>query len=138
MSAPEAFFDTNILLYLLSEDAAKAERAEQLVGGGGIVSVQVLNEFTSVASRKLGMTIDEIREILETVRAVCAVEPLTVQTHDLALDFARRYGFHIYDAAIVASASIAGCGRLYSEDLQDGQVIDRRLTLCNPFRVKLA
>jgi predicted nucleic acid-binding protein len=55
MSGTDAFFDTNVLLYLLSGDASKADRAEALVAAGGIISVQVLNEFASVASRKLGM-----------------------------------------------------------------------------------
>src|SRR5476649_1243672 len=68
MNGADSFFDTNILLYLLSKDAAKADRAEALLASGGVVSVQVLNEFASVASRKLAMTITEIREILSTIR----------------------------------------------------------------------
>ena len=62
MSGTEAFLDTNVLLYLLSRDAAKADRAEALVVAGGVISVQVLNEFASVASRKLEMSWAEIRE----------------------------------------------------------------------------
>ena len=54
MKAAERFFDTNILLYLLSADQDKADRAEAALTAGGSVSVQVLNEFASVASRKLG------------------------------------------------------------------------------------
>jgi predicted nucleic acid-binding protein len=75
MSASDDFFDTNVLLYMLSGDPAKADRAEALIGAGGVISVQVLNEFASVASRKLGLQFTEIREILTTVRAVCSVEP---------------------------------------------------------------
>ena len=75
MSGTEAFLDTNVLLYLLSADAAKADCAEALVAAGGVIRVQVLNEFASVASRKLGMSWAEIREVLETIRAVCRVEP---------------------------------------------------------------
>ena len=73
MSEVDSFFDTNVLLYLLSNDAAKADRAEALLASGGVVSVQVLNEFASVASRKLVITIPEIREILSTIQAVCIV-----------------------------------------------------------------
>ncbi|MEZ5584156.1 MAG: hypothetical protein R3F37_16670 [Candidatus Competibacteraceae bacterium] len=54
MNANERFFDTNILLYLLSSDGAKADRAEQLIATGGVISVQVLNEFAARASAKLG------------------------------------------------------------------------------------
>ena len=86
MSATDVFFDTNVLLYLLSEDEARANRAEALIAGGGTVSVQVLNEFVAVATRKLGMTLTETREMLSTIRAVCAVKPVDIETHDLGLD----------------------------------------------------
>ena len=132
MSAADCFFDTNVLLYLLSKDAAKADRAEALLATGGIVSVQVLNEFASVATRKLAMTIPEIREILSTIRAICVVRSLDIETHDLGLEMAERYGFSIYDGLIVAAAVRAGSAILYTEDLQQGQVIDQ-VTIQNPF-----
>src|SRR5438128_10067001 len=106
MSAAERFFDTNVLLYLVSGDDAKADRAEALIGAGGVISVQVLNEFASVASRKLAMPLPEIREVLSTVRTACTVEPLTVRTHDLALDLVERYHLSFYDGLIVAAARL--------------------------------
>jgi predicted nucleic acid-binding protein len=129
----KAFFDTNVLLYLLSADDVRADQAEALVALGGTISVQVLNEFAAVASRKLRMTPGEIRDILAPIRAVCAVVPVTVETHDRALELAERYGLSMYDALIVSSALLAGCRTLYSEDMQHGQVIDRQLTIRNPF-----
>ncbi len=69
MNATDAFFDTNVLLYVLSADATKANQAETLLASGGTISVQVLNEMASVASRKLGMPVAEIREVLAVVRA---------------------------------------------------------------------
>lgn len=135
MNAAEAFFDTNILLYLLSGDSEKADRAEALLAKGGVISVQVLNEFTAVASRKLGLSYPEIREVLQTVREVCKVDSIMVETHDLGLQVAERYKFSFYDSLIVASALLARCGTLYSEDLQDDQIIDGRLTVRNPFTV---
>ena len=133
MSGTEAFFDTNVLLYLLSGDASKADRAEALVVVGGVISVQVLNEFASVASRKLGMSWAEIREVLGTIRAVCRVEPISLETHDRGFALSERYGFSIYDSMILASALLAGCNLVYTEDLQDGQCFDGRLTVRNPF-----
>jgi predicted nucleic acid-binding protein len=132
MSEVDSFFDTNVLLYLLSKDAAKADRAEALLASGGVVSVQVLNEFASVASRKLAMTILEIREILSTIRAVCIVNPLDIETHELGLDMAERYGFSIYDGLIVAAAVRAGCAILYTKDLRQGQMIEK-LQIRKPF-----
>lgn len=134
MKAAERFFDTNILLYLLSADQDKADRAESALAAGGSVSVQVLNEFASVASRKLGMSIPEIREALAAIRAVCRVEPMSEDTHDLGLKVAERYELSVYDSMIVASALLAGCKSLLTEDLQDGQAFDGRLKVRNPFR----
>lgn len=133
MNEVEAFFDTNVLLYLLSEDETKADYAEGLVAGGGVISVQVLNEFAAVAVRKLAMSWTEIREVLTQVRAICSVEPITVQTHDRGLQIAERYHFSIYDSMIVASALLAGCKTLYSEDMHDSQIIDDHLIVHNPF-----
>jgi predicted nucleic acid-binding protein len=133
MSGGDDFFDTNVVLYLLSADPAKADRAEELLAIGGTISVQVLNEFVAVASRKLHMSWIEIREVLAQVRAVCAVEPVTIETHERALRLAERYGISIYDALIVSAALLANCKTLHSEDLQDGQVIERQLTIRNPF-----
>ncbi len=133
MKVTRAFFDTNVLLYVLSEDSAKADRAEETLAQGGVISVQVLNEFASVASRKHRLSYAEIREVLETFRAICKVEPLTVAVHERGLDIAERYGFSLYDALIAAAALNAGCAVLYSEDMQDGQTIEGRLVIRNPF-----
>jgi predicted nucleic acid-binding protein len=132
MSAADNFFDTNVLLYLLSEDVAKADRAEELLGAGGIVSVQVLNEFASVAARKLAMEFSEIKEILLTIRKLCIVKPLEIETHELGLELAERYRYSIYDGLILAAALRADCSTLFTEDFQNGQTIER-LTIRNPF-----
>src|SRR5437867_4260004 len=109
MSVVEVFHDTNVLLYLMSADTAKADRAEALLACGGCISVQVLNEFASVASRKLAMPWSEIEETLAGLRRIVGVHPLTEQTHDLGLALARDHQLAVYDAMIVASALIAGC-----------------------------
>jgi predicted nucleic acid-binding protein len=64
----QSFFDTNVLLYTFSADAAKAETAEALLARGGVVGVQVLNEFTSVARRKMNMAWSEIEDVLSLIR----------------------------------------------------------------------
>jgi len=133
-SGAERFIDTNILLYLLSADETKADRAEEELSTGGIISVQVLNEFASVASRKLIMSITEIREALAEIRAVFHVVPISEQTHDIGLRVAEKHGLSVYDAMIVASALLAGCKILLSEDMQHGQTLDGRLEVRNPFR----
>ena len=136
MSVVDAFFDTSVLLYLLSSDAAKSDRVETLLADRGTISVQVLNEFAAVAIRKLKMPLPEVREILDTIRAVCDVETVTIETHDRALAIVERYGFSLYDSLLIAAALIADCKVLYSEDLQHGQLIDRQLRVVNPFSAR--
>ena len=127
------FLDSNIVLYLLSSDVAKAEKAEELLAAGATISVQVLNEVTNVARRKLAMSWPDVRTLLEAVRRHCRVEPLSVDSHELGLRAAERYGLSVYDAMIVGSALAARCTQLYSEDMQDGQYIEQTLRITNPF-----
>jgi predicted nucleic acid-binding protein len=133
MSAAESFIDTNVLLYLLSEEPRKADRVEELLLQASVISVQVLNEFAAVAKGKLAMSFAEIREILDAIRKACQVEPLTVETHEQGLAVAERLGLSVYDSMIVAAALRAGCRTLYSEDLQRHQLISRQLRVVNPF-----
>jgi predicted nucleic acid-binding protein len=90
VTAETDFFDTIVVRHLLSEDEAKANRAEALLAAGGTISAQVLNEFVSVARRKLGCDWTEVRDILDTIRALCPVQPLTVETGLLPRSAARH------------------------------------------------
>jgi predicted nucleic acid-binding protein len=133
MSATEHFIDTNVLLYLYSGDAQKADRAEEVIQMGGTISVQVLNEFAAVSARKLKLSIPEIREALDTIRALCKVVSLTEEIHVRGLNLVEQNSLSIYDAMIVGAALLAGCTVLWSEDIQHGQVIDQQLLIQNPF-----
>ena len=134
MNAAE-FLDTNVLLYAVCPDDPRSIRAAEILTRGGTISVQVLNEFASVARRKLKRSWPDITIALRDFRAVLR-EPtaLTAGVHDHALTLAAATGYTFYDALIVASALDAGCTTLLSEDMQDGQVIEGRLTIRNPFR----
>jgi predicted nucleic acid-binding protein len=131
---PDSFFDTNVLLYLVSEDSKKADRAEELARRGGAISVQVLNEAANVARRKMRMSWRETHEFLALLRGLLTVEPVTLETHEKGLEFAERYELSIYDASIAAAAALSGCATLWSEDLQDGMKIGAGLRVVNPFR----
>jgi predicted nucleic acid-binding protein len=134
MSA-KAFFDSNVLIYAMVSGDSRRERAQALVAQGGVISVQVLNEFVAVARRKMRMPWKDVIEALEAVRILFpAPVAITVDTHEAALRLAQECGFGISDALVLSSALDANCSTLYSEALQDGQLIDRRLTIRNPFR----
>ena len=134
MSA-KAFFDTNVLIYAVAEADPRNRRAEALLADGGAVSVQILNEFVSVTRRKMRLSWKEVADALDAIRVLCG-SPLavTMETHEAALRIAQRYRYGIYDALVAAAALQAGCTVLYSEDLQDGQIVDRQLTVRNPFK----
>ena len=132
---PASFFDTNVLLYLASGDAAKADRAEAVIAAGGAISVQVLNELANVARRKMQMSWTDTHAFLTMLRGLLTVHPLTLEIHETGLGLAERYGFSTYDAMIAAAALHAGCDTLWSEDMQHGMALDEGLRIVNPFRV---
>jgi predicted nucleic acid-binding protein len=132
----KVFFDSNVLIYAMVSGDSRRERAQQLVGQGGAISVQVLNEFVAIARRKMHMPWEDVSEALDAVRILFpSPVAITVDTHESALKIARQYGFGIYDALLASSALEVNCATLYSEDLQDGQIIEKRLTIRNPFRL---
>src|ERR1700756_5003357 len=131
---PGSFLDSNVLLYAASGDPAKADRAEELISAGGTISVQVLNEIANVARRRMGMSWTETRAFLSMMRGLLPVQPLTIDIHETGLWLAERYGLSVYDSMIAASALHADCDTLWSEDMQDGILLDDRLRIVNPFR----
>ena len=131
---PGSFFDTNVLLYAASSDRVKADKAEKIIGGGGAISVQVLNELAGVARRKMRMSWGDTHRFLSTLRELLTVHPITIEVHESGLALAERYNLSLYDAVTAASALHAGCDTLWSEDMRHGMAIDERLRIADPFR----
>lgn len=128
-----SFLDTNVLIYALAEDDRRTPRADALLAEGGTISVQVLNEFTAVARRKLRLDWPQIADLIRVARRLCGpVMPMSENVHDAARRLAEQHDFSFYDALIVASALEAGCTTLWSEDMQNGRAIEG-LTIRNPF-----
>jgi predicted nucleic acid-binding protein len=134
MSESEAFLDTNVLIYLLSADTRKADLAQACLLTGGIVSVQVLNEFAAVTLGKLKLPWPAVQDSLETFRRLLKVTPLTIEVHERGLEIARRHRLSVYDGQILAAADLAGCDTVLSEDMAHGLRIGERLVIQNPFR----
>ena len=128
------FFDTNILIYAFAADDPHSASAEALIAGGGVIGVQVLNEFTNVTRRKLRWQWRQIEAALAVIEALLGpARPLTTAIHARAVVLARDHKLSFYDALIVAAALDAGCEVLCSEDLQHGQKFGA-LRVENPFR----
>lgn len=128
------FFDSNTLLYLISADTFKSTRIQTYLEDGGSISVQVLNEFTNVARCKHRLEITDIRPVLEDLCEVLDVLPVTLEIHKAGIGIIERYKLSTYDSMIVGAALESGCDTLLSEDMQDGLVVERRLTIRNPFK----
>lgn len=126
------FADTNVVLYLL-DDGPKAERAEEILGQGPQISVQVLNEAMVNCRRKAGLSWEDTGAFLEGIKSLCPVEELTVQTHQVGCALAEKYQLSVYGAMIVSAALIAGCATLWTEDMHNGLLVEDRLRIVNPF-----
>ena len=127
------FLDSNIILYLLSADTRKADTAQSLLSEAPCISVQVLNEVTSVCLRKLKMNWSEIHDLLAVVKTTCQIEPLTAATHAQAVQIAQTHQISFYDAHIVAAAKAAGASILMTEDMHNGQTL-LGIQIQNPFK----
>ena len=134
MTAPVApFLDSNILLYSYSNDS-RALVAKGITSEPYAISIQVLNEFANVSRRKQKLHWDIVEQRLTAIVTLAeTIVPLSMETHLLGIEVARRYRLQLYDSMIVAAALIADCETLLSEDMHHGLVIEDRLTIRNPF-----
>ena len=139
MSA-EYFIDTNLFIYQLEAlDERKFETADRIIRRGietnnACISFQVVQECLNTALRKaeIPLTTEETKTYLENVLTpLWRVSP-SPALYNRVLDVQARYRYSFYDSLIVAAALAAGCTRVYSEDLQDGQRIEG-LAIENPF-----
>jgi predicted nucleic acid-binding protein len=132
----ERFFDTNVLIYAFAAGDKRSARAEALLAEGGVIGVQVLNEFTNVTRRKLRWEWPEVEAALAIILELTgAVRPLTAEIHSEAVKLARDNTLSFYDALIVAAAADAGCRVLLTEDLQHGRKFGG-VTIQDPFVAK--
>lgn len=134
-----AFLDTNVLVYSISdvpEEAAKRERARALIDGGRIaLSVQVLQEFYAQATkpnRSWAISPDAAQALIARWRRF-PVQEATVALLDSGFEIQRRHRFNFWDCMIIAAARAQGCGVLWTEDIDDGRIVDG-MRIANPFR----
>jgi len=129
----DRFLDTNILIYAFAAGDRRSLRAESLMAEGGVLGVQVLNEFTSVARRKLSWDWTQVEGALAVISELLGpARPLTAEIHGHAVTLARNSTLAFYDALVIAAAADAGCRVLLTEDLQHGRKFGG-VTVENPF-----
>jgi len=135
------FLDTNIFIYSFdSNEPQKQKKAIELIDSavsenGGIISFQVIQEFTNVATKKFKkpMTVSDIRLYLnEVLIPLCEVYPSS-EFYLNSLDIKERHGFSFYDSMIVEAAISTDCHTLFTEDMQHNMKI-KDLVIKNPFK----
>ena len=127
------FVDTNVLIYALDAADPKSAIAERLIEQGPTLSVQVINEVVSVQTKKLRRPMRDALNVAAYLMQRCRVVALTVADIELSHQLIADHNFSMWDSLIVASALNANCITLYSEDMQDGQIVQGKLTIQNPF-----
>ncbi len=128
-----ASFDTNVLTYAFTSDP-RAQQARLVLKERGAIGAQSLNEFANVARRKLKMDWAELHQALDYIRGLAtSIVPLDADLHRVGLSISERYRLGMFDSTIIAAALRAGSDILWSEDMQDGLVVEGGLTVRNPF-----
>ena len=127
------FIDTNILLYLLSDDHNKKGLAKKILTSCYFVSTQVLNEFSNISIKKFNLSVTETKNIIQVISKSTKVCILNEKTIIEALSLKERYQFQFYDCLILATALENNCSIVFSEDMQHQQIIENKLTIINPF-----
>jgi predicted nucleic acid-binding protein len=136
------FFDTNILVYMFDKsEKEKNEISKKLIRGlrnkaNLFISVQVLNEFVAIVTKKIEnpITFDKLKKILDIIQKVFWISPLSWEDTFMAVEIKLKYQYAFWDSLIISSAMANTCKKLYTEDLQDSQIIDEKLTIINPYK----
>jgi len=134
--ADNVFLDSNILVYSYSNsELQKQAIARKIISeSNSLISTQVLQELCNIVTRKFKFNYEQAAA---AIKESCQNNRLHINTESTILQacaIAGRYGFSFFDSLIVAAALDSNCTFLYSEDMQDGQIIEGKLTIRNPFR----
>lgn len=129
------FLDSNILIYSYSSTELKKQSAARALisYNESFISTQVLQELCNILLKKFGCGHKEARKAIEEN---CNNNLLFTNRRETVLhacEIASRYKFSFYDSLIVSAALQCRCEILFTEDMQDGQVIDGQLLIKNPF-----
>jgi predicted nucleic acid-binding protein len=130
------FADTNVVVYTLDADENKRRQALAIMRRHPVISTQVVNEFLSVLLGKRKLERAEAYRLARVLMRRCEVVSVTPEIADQAMTLGERYQLGHWDSVIVSAALNAGCDTLYSEDMQDRQVFESRLTVKNPFALQ--
>jgi len=136
MSAVKTFVDTNVLIYAFTADEpTKRETTLKFLDNClPVISTQVIKEFSNILLKKTKINLKNIRETIKEIADVTSVVSEDLELIFLSFDIHERYEYSFYDSLIITAAISSKCQVLLSEDMQDGQIIDGKLKIVNPFK----
>ena len=132
----KTFFDTNIIIYLYADhEREKQQISKNLIDNAYrcVISTQTLNELSNVLIKKWRMSFDLIKQIQNDIRNISDIMYITEKTIDLAIELCVKYNYSYYDCLMLASALEIDCDIVYTEDMSNGQIINDKLTIINPY-----
>lgn len=133
-----SFLDTNILIYTDDNSAPEKQAlAIELLQSGWsdgnvILSTQVLQEYFSAATRKMGIPVETAQRKIELLGKRIDIFSIDHQDILQAIDLHRLHSFSFWDSLIVRMAQKSACAILYSEDMQHDRMING-VRIVNPF-----
>ena len=132
----KVFIDTNILVYYIGDDETKKLKTKDIIVSypESVISSQVISEFASVCLSKNLLPEEEVQTLSEGFMDSFEFSPVIESTINRALQIRKSYKYSFWDCLIVAVAMETNCTILFSEDMQDGQMIDGSLKIVNPFK----
>lgn len=133
MNGSKIFIDSNIFLNLFGADQKRKDFATSLPKQFHVISTQVVNENVNVCLKKLKLSKAEAFNHGEYLMDNFLLVQIARTTIQSAFEISSKYGYGFWDSLILSSAIENGCDILYSEDMQNGQVIEKAITIVNPF-----
>lgn len=130
----KVFIDSNIFLYAFSTlEKDKQATSKNILYQNAVISTQIINEVSVNLLKKFGFLEKQVKAFVNSAFKRYYVEILDQQVFVTASNIRENYNVSYYDSVIVSTAIKAGCAILYSEDMQNNQVINESLTIINPF-----
>jgi len=135
MNVGRTFVDTNILVYAFTSDELQKRKKALLALDNciTIVSTQVIREFSNTLFNKTDFGSEQVKDIIGEITSVAEVVCEEIVMISGAIDLREKYKYSFYDSLIISAALSSNCEILLSEDMQNGQLIEDKLQIVNPF-----
>ena len=135
MTDLRVFIDSNIIVYLVdNRSKEKTKKAQDFLSPDFFISTQVIAENVNVCLKKLHLnketTFDFARRVLNRFRILQITEATLLKNFEISI----KYQLSSWDSIIIATAILNSCSIIYSEDMQDGLVVENSVTIINPFK----